>query len=69
VRAGAARVCPRMEVGVDQIEIASVAREHESVRGTEYAPGDFLRQFGAVVAICLGLAALAHVLVVIVGAY
>ena len=33
----------------------------------EYTPGDFLRQFGTVIAICLGLATLAHLLVFMVG--
>lgn len=30
---------------------------------------DFLRQFGTIIAICLGLALLAHVVVTIVGTY
>ena len=34
-----------------------------------YSPGDFLRQFGAVIAVCLGLALLAQALVTIVGVY
>jgi hypothetical protein len=34
-----------------------------------YSPGDFLRQFGAVIAICLGLALLAQALDTIVGVY
>ena len=33
----------------------------------EYTPGDFLRQFGSVIAICLGLATLAHLVVFMVG--
>ena len=33
----------------------------------KYTPGDFLRQFGAVIAICLGLATLAHVAVFMAG--
>jgi hypothetical protein len=33
----------------------------------EYTPGDFLQQFSTVVAICLGLAALAHLVVFMVG--
>ena len=45
------------------------AQEPVEVPGTQYAPGDFLRQFGAVIAICLGLALLANVLVTIVGEY
>ena len=40
-------------------------------RGTRHGlcARDFLRQFGAVIAICLGLALLAHALVMIVGTY
>ena len=33
----------------------------------EYTPGDFFRQFGTVIAICLGLAALAHLVAFMVG--
>jgi hypothetical protein len=33
----------------------------------EYTLGDFLRQFGSVIAICLGLATLAHLAVFIAG--
>ena len=32
-----------------------------------YTPGDFLRRFAAVVAICLGLAVLANAVVMMVG--
>ena len=35
----------------------------------QYAPGEFLRQAGLVIAICLGLAMLAQVLVMVVGEY
>ncbi|HEY2617956.1 MAG TPA: hypothetical protein VGI78_11495 [Acetobacteraceae bacterium] len=45
------------------------AQEPVAEPGTDYAPRDFLRQFGAVIAICLGLALLAHALVMIVGTY
>jgi hypothetical protein len=66
-----------MERGMEHIEIASNARQrafaeaHEPVQGTgtQYSPGDFLKQFGVVIAICLGLALLAHVLVALVGEY
>jgi hypothetical protein len=33
----------------------------------EYMPGDFFRQFGTVIAICLALAMLAHLVVFMVG--
>jgi hypothetical protein len=36
-------------------------------RDAEYTPGDFFLQFGTVIAICLGLAMLAELLVYIVG--
>jgi hypothetical protein len=39
------------------------------VQEARTTPGDFLRQFGAVIAICLGLALLAQALVTIVGVY
>ena len=45
------------------------AQEPVAEPGTDYAPRDFLRQFGAVIAICLGLALLAHVLVMVTGTY
>ncbi len=35
----------------------------------QHTPGEFLRQFGAVIAVCLGLALLAQALVAIVGVY
>jgi len=68
---------PCMECGVEQIEVASGAppRAFAEVDGsfqgtrTQYSPGDFLKQFGAVIAICLGLALLAHVLVAFTGVY
>jgi hypothetical protein len=64
-----------MECGVEHIDVASHARPtaygaaHEPVEdeGTQYSPGDFLRQFAVVIAICLGMALIAHVLVAIVG--
>ena len=66
-----------MECGVEHIDVASDARptaygaadrpvENE---GTQYSPADFLRQFAVVMALCLGMALLAHVLVTIVGEY
>ncbi|MGC1412058.1 MAG: hypothetical protein WA864_24290 [Acetobacteraceae bacterium] len=36
---------------------------------TQYSSGDFLRHFGTVIAVCLGLALLAHILVMFVGQY
>ncbi len=35
----------------------------------QYTPGEFLKQAGMVIAVCLGLAMLAQVLVMIVGEY
>ena len=35
----------------------------------QYTPGEFLRQAGLVIAVCLGLAMLAQVLVMVVGEY
>ena len=35
----------------------------------QYTPGEFLKQAGLVIAVCLGLAMLAQVLVMIVGEY
>jgi hypothetical protein len=69
------RLC--MECGVEHIEIASDARQRafaeadEPVQGTgaQYSPGDFLKQAGLVVAVCLGLAMLARVLVMVIGEY
>jgi hypothetical protein len=65
------------ECGVEHIEIASDARQRafaeadEPVQGTgaQYSPGDFLKQAGLVVAVCLGLAMLARVLVMVIGEY
>ena len=66
-----------MECGVKHIDVASDVRRtaygapHETVEneGTQYSPGDFLRQFAVVIATCLGMALLAHVLVAVVGGY
>ena len=66
-----------MECGVERINLASDPRPtaygaaHEPVEneGRRYSPGDFLRQFAVVIAICLGMAVLAHVLVTIAGDY
>jgi len=38
-------------------------------RAARYAPADFLRQFGTIIAVCLGLALLAQILVSVVGEY
>lgn len=35
----------------------------------QYTPGEFLRQAGLVIALCLGVAMLAQVLVMVVGEY
>jgi hypothetical protein len=35
----------------------------------QYTPGEFLKEAGMVIAICLGLAVLAQVLVMVVGEY
>ena len=59
-----------MECSVEDIDTAfGHVQETDEASGAEYAPRDFLRQFGAVIAICLGLALLAHVLVTVVGEY
>ena len=61
---------PCMECGVETTDTAfGEAQAPVQESGTAYSPGDFLRQFGAVIAICLGLALLAQVLVTIVGEY
>jgi len=44
-------------------------RESIDEPATRYAPADFLRQFGTDIAVCLGLALLAQILVSIVGDY
>ncbi len=64
-----------MECDVEHRDVASVgpsrafpeAQESFQEPVTRYSPGDFLRQFAAVVGICLGLALMAHVLVMFVG--
>lgn len=66
-----------MECGVDKIENAFGALQrardelYEPAQDarTRYTPGDFLKQAGMVIAVCLGLAMLAQVLVMIVGEY
>ena len=61
---------PCMECGVKTTDTAfGAVQEPVEESGATYSPGDFLRQFGAVIAICLGLALLAQVLVAIVGHY
>jgi hypothetical protein len=72
---GGLRLC--MEYDVEHSDIASVAPSRAFTEApepfqapvTRYSPGDFLRQFAAVIAICLGLALMAHVLVMFVGGY
>jgi hypothetical protein len=59
-----------MECGVENVETALHKVDgpvQDSV--TQYSPGDFLRHFGTVIAVCLGLALLAHILVMFVGHY
>jgi hypothetical protein len=66
-----------MECGVDKIETAfgALPRARDELREpaqdspAQYTPGDFLKQAGMVVAVCLGLAMLAQILVMIVGEY
>ena len=63
------------ECTMEHSDIASVApsraftEEHTPSQQpvSRYSPGDFLRQFAAVIAICLGLALMAHILVAFVG--
>ena len=72
-----ARPNVRKERSVDNIDAFSRAPLHardavpKSDReiGRQYSPGDFFRQFGKVIAICLGLALVARVLVALSGSY
>ena len=59
-----------MECGVETTDTAfgEVQAPVQESR-TTHSPGEFLRQFGAVIAVCLGLALLAQALVAIVGVY
>jgi hypothetical protein len=65
-----------VECGVQYIDLINRARSsffdnaRELTRkpGTSYSPGDFLRRFAAVIAICLGLALMAHISVTVAGA-
>ncbi len=67
------RVC--VEYGVEHTDLAanarqsafSAAQEPDEQSSTQYSPSDFLRQFAAVIAVCLGLALLAHVLLTVTG--
>ena len=73
---GVTRVC-RMGCGVDKIDTAlgalprAVDEAHRPAQDArvQYTPGEFLRNAGLVIAVCLGLAALAQLLVMIVGEY
>jgi hypothetical protein len=66
-----------MECGVDKIETAfgalprALDELHEPAQDApaQYTPGDFLKQAGMVIAVCLGLAMLAQILVMMVGEY
>jgi hypothetical protein len=54
---------------VHEVEAAGFDEMHKHFPepDQDYTPSDFLRQFGAVIAICLGLAVFAHLLVFVVG--
>jgi hypothetical protein len=43
------------------------AQQPDRPRHAEYPPGDFLRECSAVIAACLGVAALGHLVVFMVG--
>jgi hypothetical protein len=66
-----------MGCGVDKIDTAFDAlprasvETHRPAQGerTQYTPGEFLRQAGLTIAVCLGLAMLAQALVMFVGEY
>ena len=66
-----------MECGVDKFETAfgalprALDELHEPAQDApaQYTPGDFLKQAGMVIVVCLGLAMLAQVLVMMVGEY
>jgi hypothetical protein len=64
-----------MELGVAQMDVASdrrtydVAHKPAADRGELYTPADFAWQFASVIAICLGFALMAHVLVALIGAF
>lgn len=59
----------QIEIASDALPLAFAEADGSFQEGTQYSPGDFLKQFGAVIAICLGLALLAHVLVAFTGVY
>ena len=66
-----------MECGVEEIDPAygALPRSPAAVRdvadesGAGFTAADFFKQTGTVIAVCLGLAAMAQVLVTIVGQY
>jgi hypothetical protein len=66
-----------MGCGVDKIDTAfgalprAVDEAHRLAQDerAQYTPGEFLRQAGLAIAVCLGLAMLAQVLVMVVGEY
>ena len=62
---------PARERGVRTTDTAfgTVPETIDDRDARSYAPCDFLRQFGSVIAVCLSLALLAHVLVAFVGVY
>jgi hypothetical protein len=61
---------PCMECGVEEVETAlGEVQGAAEEPGALYSPRDFLQRFGAVIAVCLGLALLANILVTFVGQY
>ena len=65
----------RMECGVDELDTAfgalprAVDEAPEPAQDTQaqYTPGEFLKQAGLVIGVCLGMAVLAQLLVILVG--
>jgi hypothetical protein len=75
---GARRRGPRLgvECDVDKIDTAfgALARpidDQDAAQAdrSQFTPGEFFRQAGLVIAVCLGLAMLAQLLVLVVGEY
>jgi hypothetical protein len=62
--------CIVAELDTEHVAAPAIFTEAQRPDGApheELTPGNFLRQLGTVIAICLGLATLAHVLVFLVG--
>jgi hypothetical protein len=53
----------------ERLDAFDDAQESVHHPAAQYSVGEFLRSFGAVIAICLGLALIAHVVVTVVGTY